>query len=44
MINAIEYCKKNNMEVDFFIVGDGKDYKYYEDLIKEKHLEKNIKM
>ena len=44
MINAIEYCKKNNLDVDFFIVGDGKDYKYYEDLIKEKHLEKNIKM
>ena len=44
MINAVEYCKKNNLDVDFFIVGDGKDYKYYEDLIKEKHLEKNIKM
>ena len=44
MINAVEYCKKNNLDVDFFIVGDGKNYKYYEDLIKEKHLEKNIKM
>lgn len=44
MINAIEYCKNNNLLVDFFIVGDGKDYKYYEKLIKEKDLEKNIKM
>jgi glycosyltransferase involved in cell wall biosynthesis len=44
MINAVEYLKKNNIDVEFWIVGDGKDYKYYKDKIKQKNLEENIKM
>lgn len=44
MINAVDYCKKNNLDIDFFIIGDGKDYKYYKRLIKEKNLQHNVKM
>ncbi len=44
MIEVTEYLIKNNINVDFWIVGNGKDYKYYENLIKEKNLSGNIKL
>ncbi len=44
MIYVVEYLKKNNVDVDFWIVGDGPDYKYYDEIIKTKNLEDNIKM
>lgn len=44
MIEVVDYLKNNNVDVDFWIIGDGPDYKYYEDMIKKKKLEDNIKI
>lgn len=44
MIDVVKYLSDNNVGVDFWIIGDGPDYKYYNELIINKELQDNIKM
>lgn len=44
MIEVVEFLKQNNIDVDFWIIGDGLDYEYYFNMIKSKNLQDNIKM
>lgn len=44
LINAVHYCKMNNLDIRLLIVGDGEYFEYYKTLIKNKKLEKNVKM
>lgn len=44
MIDVVKYLSDNNVGVDFWIIGDGPDYEYYNELIINKELQDNIKM
>lgn len=44
MINVVEYLLSNNLNVDFWIIGDGPDFEYYKELIDNKKISSNIKM
>lgn len=44
MIDVVKYLSDNNVDVDFWIIGDGPDYDYYNELIINKGLKDNIKM
>ena len=44
MIEVVEYLLKNNIDVDFWIVGNGSDYDYYKNMIDNKKLNDNIKL
>ncbi|MBP3635678.1 MAG: glycosyltransferase [Bacilli bacterium] len=44
MIDVTEYLINNNINVEFWILGDGNDYNLYKKIITERHLENSVKL
>lgn len=44
MIEVVKYLLDNNVNVDFWIVGDGPDFEYYKELIEKENLQDNVKL